>query len=89
MTLELRNRTLGCRERFGEGKVSASSEMNYALRMLQYMRAGARVNSRVAVEVEWKEGGSTHRAAGHTIDISPKGCLAIVPQDSRWDRSCG
>jgi len=54
--------------------------MNYALRMLQYMRAGARVNSRVQVEVEWVEGGTKHRAEGHTVDISPKGCLAIVPQ---------
>ena len=60
--------------------VSASSEMNYALRMLQYMRAGARVNSRVQVEVEWVDGGTKHRAEGYTVDISPKGCLAIVPQ---------
>jgi len=60
--------------------VIASSEMNYALRMLQYMRAGARVNSRVKVEVEWSESGSTHRVEGYTVDISPKGCLAIVPQ---------
>jgi len=60
--------------------VSASSEMNYALRMLQYMRAGARLNSRVKVIVEWNEGGSDHAAEGYTVDISPKGCLAIVPQ---------
>jgi PilZ domain len=60
--------------------VNASSEMNYALRMLQYMRAGARVNSRVKVAVEWVEGGATHSAEGYTVDISPKGCLAIVPQ---------
>jgi len=80
LTVGLRSRKLGRRERRVEGKVSASSEMNYALRMLQYMRAGSRVNSRVLVEVEWDEGGSTHRAVGHTLDISPKGCLAIVPQ---------
>jgi hypothetical protein len=61
-------------------EVTASSEMNYALRMLQYMRAGARVNSRVKVEVEWEECGETHQAVGHTIDVSPKGCLAIVSQ---------
>jgi hypothetical protein len=54
--------------------------MNYALRMLQYMRAGSRVNSRVKVEVEWEERGATHSAEGYTVDISPKGCLAIVPQ---------
>lgn len=60
--------------------MNAASEMNYALRMLQYMRAGSRVNSRVKVEVEWEEHGKSHRAEGYTVDISPKGCLAIVPQ---------
>jgi hypothetical protein len=54
--------------------------MNYALRMLQYMRAGSRVNSRVKVVVGWNEGGADHEAEGYTVDISPKGCLAIVPQ---------
>jgi len=60
--------------------VTASSETNYALRMLEYMRAGARVNSRVKVTVEWNECGADHKAEGFTVDISPKGCLAIVPQ---------
>jgi hypothetical protein len=60
--------------------VSASSEVNYAFKMLQYMRAGARVNSRVRVVFEWKEAGNTHTAEGYTVDISPKGCLAIAPQ---------
>jgi PilZ domain len=60
--------------------VSASSEMNYALGMLEYTRAGARVNSRVKVVVEWVECGAMHQAEGYTMDISPKGCLAIVPQ---------
>lgn len=54
--------------------------MNYALKMLQYMRTGARVNSRVNVTVEWTEGGKEHQAEGYTVDIDPKGCLAIVPQ---------
>jgi PilZ domain len=49
-------------------------------KMLQYMRAGARVNSRVNVIVEWSEGGTHHQADGYTVDISPKGCFAIVPQ---------
>ena len=57
-----------------------SGGMNYALKMLQYMRTGARVNSRVSVIVEWTEGGKEHQAEGYTVDISPKGCLAIVPQ---------
>jgi hypothetical protein len=60
--------------------VSTSNEMNYALKMLQYMRAGSRVNSRVKVELAWKEDGTTHGVEGYTVDISPKGCLAIVPQ---------
>jgi hypothetical protein len=54
--------------------------MDYALRMLQYMRAGKRVNSRVRVFVQWDESGQTHQTEGYTVDISPKGCLAIVPQ---------
>lgn len=66
--------------RVGGVAVNASSEMNYALKMLEYMRAAARVNSRVKVEVEWSEGGSTHRVEGYTVDISPKGCMAVVPQ---------
>lgn len=64
----------------GRMRVSASRETNYAFKMLQYMRAGARVNCRVLVIVEWTECGATHRAEGYTVDISPKGCLAIVPQ---------
>jgi len=60
--------------------VSVSSEVNYALKMLQYMRAGARVNSRVRVQLEWKEAGAAHSVEGFTMDISPKGCLAIAPQ---------
>jgi len=60
--------------------VSVSSDVDYAFKMLQYMRAGARVNSRVRVTLEWREAGGTHRVEGHTVDISPKGCLAIAPQ---------
>ena len=60
--------------------MGTSSEINYALKMLDYMRAAKRVNSRVKVTVEWNEKGETHRAEGYTVDISPKGCLAVVPQ---------
>jgi hypothetical protein len=60
--------------------VTSSSESNYALKMLEYMRAGARVNSRVNVTVTWTDRGSDLQAQGYTVDISPKGCLAIVPQ---------
>jgi len=59
--------------------VSNAGEQAFELRMKQ-LRAGKRVNSRVPVAVEWEEGGSRHRVEGWTIDISPKGCLAVVPQ---------
>jgi hypothetical protein len=44
------------------------------------MRAGVRLNSRVAVAVEWTESGRELRAEGYTVDIGPKGCLAVVAQ---------
>jgi len=44
------------------------------------IRAGVRLNSRVTVVVEWTESGRELRAEGYTVDISPKGCLAVVPQ---------
>ena len=47
---------------------------------MKQLRAGARLNSRVAVAVEWSEGGQALRAEGYTVDIGPKGCLAVVPQ---------
>jgi len=45
-----------------------------------HMRAGGRLNSRVELTVEWEEGGKTLRAKGYTVDVSPKGCMAIVEQ---------
>ncbi len=45
-----------------------------------HKRAGERLNSRVELMVEWEEGGKTLRAKGYTVDVSPKGCLAIVEQ---------
>lgn len=47
---------------------------------MQHHRAVVRVNSRVPVVVEWMEGEELHREAGTTMDVSPKGCMAIVPQ---------
>jgi hypothetical protein len=44
------------------------------------VRSSARLNSRVAVAVEWCEAGRTLRAEGYTVDIGGKGCLALVPQ---------
>jgi len=60
--------------------VSVTNESSYGLKGMQHVRAGARVNSRVKVTVEWSEAGGSHSAEGYTVDISPKGCLAIVPQ---------
>ncbi|HEY1470153.1 MAG TPA: PilZ domain-containing protein [Candidatus Acidoferrum sp.] len=57
-----------------------SNEVDHALRVSGYMRSARRVNSRVKVIVEWNEKGETHRAEGYTVDVSPKGCLAVVPQ---------
>jgi hypothetical protein len=59
--------------------VTLLNETSYEGR-LQRIRAGVRVNSRVRVAVEWAEAGQTMRAEGYTMDISPKGCLAVVPQ---------
>jgi PilZ domain len=52
---------------------------SYEARM-QQLRAGVRLNSHVPLVVEWTEGGQKHTEAGYTVDVSPKGCLAIVPQ---------
>jgi hypothetical protein len=62
-----------------EMKVSVIKEASEGARA-QYMRSGIRLNSRVKILVEWTEKGQTHRVDGYTMDISPKGCLAIVPQ---------
>ncbi len=56
-----------------------ADEMSFQER-IKHIRAGARLNSRVKVAVEWNEDGQKHRAEGYTVDISPRGCLAIVPQ---------
>jgi hypothetical protein len=57
--------------------VSVTNETSYGLKEMQQVRAGARVNSRVRVTVQWSEAGASHSADGYTVDISPKGCLAI------------
>jgi hypothetical protein len=60
-------------------KADAVSETEFLTRM-QHLRAGARLNSRVRLTLEWNEAGRLHQVDGYTIDISPKGCLAVVPQ---------
>ncbi len=54
-------------------------DANFESRM-QYARSTGRLNSRVPVAIEWIEAGRKLRAGGVTLDISPKGCLAVVPQ---------
>jgi PilZ domain len=46
----------------------------------EHIRSGERLNSRVLLTVEWEEGGKTLSARGYTVDISPKGCMAILEQ---------
>jgi hypothetical protein len=62
-----------------ENSVSIGTEHSFEVRM-QQLRAGKRVNSRVPVAITWEEAGARHSAQGWTVDISPKGCLAVVPQ---------
>lgn len=54
-------------------------DMSFEARM-RYIRSSGRLNSRVAVAVEWTECGQSLRADGYTVDVAPKGCLAVVPQ---------
>lgn len=56
-----------------------ANEVSYEARM-KHLRAAARLNSRIAIAIEWTEDGRTLRAEGYTVDVSPKGCLAIIPQ---------
>jgi len=60
--------------------VGLANDVTYATR-LRHMRAGIRLNSRISVRVEWKEDRQMLSADGYTVDISPKGCLAIVAQE--------
>jgi hypothetical protein len=67
--------------RFGvqETIVALLKDMSYEARM-GHIRSSGRVNSRVAVAVEWNDSGKKLRAEGHTADVSLKGCLAVIPQ---------
>lgn len=47
---------------------------------MQHLRATVRLNSRVPIAVEWTEAGQTLGVEGTTMDVSPKGCLAVVAQ---------
>lgn len=47
----------------------------------KHQRAGARVNSRVAIAVEWTEAGQSARVDGHTVDVSSRGCQIVLPKE--------
>ena len=59
--------------------MALSQEPNFDSR-LRHIRGSGRLNSRVAVAVEWTEAGQSLRSEGYTVDIGAKGCLAVVPQ---------
>ena len=46
----------------------------------RHIRGTGRLNSRVPIAIEGKMNGQVVRAEGYTKDISPKGCMAVVPQ---------
>jgi hypothetical protein len=59
--------------------VAPLKDMTLETRM-RHIRSSGRLNSRVAVAVEWADAGRNLRAEGYTVDIAPKGCLAVIPQ---------
>jgi hypothetical protein len=46
-----------------------------------YMRAAIRVNSRVKVVLDWTVDGQRYTVEGYTVEVSPKGCMVVVPQE--------
>ena len=46
----------------------------------KHFRTVSRVNSRVPIALEWTDAGNSLRVEGVTLDVSSKGCLAVVPQ---------
>jgi len=65
------------KQKYKEKSVIAN-EVGFETRY-KHLRSGVRVNSKVAIAVEWTESGEKYRAEGCTVDVSPRGCLAIVP----------
>src|SRR2546430_1841295 len=63
-----------------EEKIMALLQQTNFDSRFRHVRGSGRLNSRVAVAVEWTDAGQNLRAEGYTVDISAKGCLAVVPQ---------
>jgi hypothetical protein len=62
-----------------ETNVALLKAAGFEARMME-VRSSGRLNSRVAVAVEWSEAGQTLRVEGYTVDIGTKGCLVVAPQ---------
>jgi PilZ domain len=70
---------VGLSVRMGRGGITvALTDQSTTETQRDHVRAGLRLNSRVELKVEWESSGRTLEAPGYTVDISPKGCLAIV-----------
>src|SRR2546430_10810097 len=63
-----------------EEKITELLQQNNFDSRFRHVRGSGRLNSRVAVAVEGTDAGQNFRAEGYTVDISAKGCLAVVPQ---------
>jgi hypothetical protein len=63
----------------GESIVPFASDVTNEI-VWTHSRSMMRLNSRVPVAIEWTQAGEQQRAQGYTLDVSPKGCLAIVPK---------
>jgi hypothetical protein len=46
----------------------------------KHIRGAGRLNSRVPLTVEWEDGGKTLQTAGYTVDVSTRGCMAILQE---------
>ena len=53
-------------------------EPDFGTSSLEHDRTQGRLNSRVPVAIEWAEGGPQLRTEGYTVDVSSRGCLAVV-----------
>jgi len=64
---------------FKEFAISSSDDPSK--RKSWQMRSSQRVNSRVAVVIEWTAGEQTVRHQGHTLNVGRSGCLLVIPHD--------
>jgi hypothetical protein len=47
----------------------------------KHIRGAGRLNSRVPLLVEWQEDGKALQTSGYTVDVSTRGCMAILEQN--------